>query len=241
MGASQSHEDSIHPQDSKPNLENNRVELKNPESNISVRPTEKKTSFVYSISSKKPEKTQIPYNYETILRDVDSPINTSTMFNLLSQLHYGVFLNQKRKRYWVDKNNKNCFMLFARDFVIAWAETSQVCWFELDGKFPVSKLSPSTLYEVVFIVMIKEAAFGWESGINLTLTLPNGQKIEHKETLMNKPREKWIEIPVGEFEASFDEQKTKNSGDLKIHIHQYDNLAYKSGLVVKGIAIRAKN
>ncbi|KAH1055037.1 hypothetical protein J1N35_033102 [Gossypium stocksii] len=125
MGVSQSHEDSIHPQDSKSNIENNRVKLKNSESNISVRPTKKKTSFVYSISSKKPEKTQGPYNYETILRDVDSPIDTSTMYKLISQLHYGVFLNQNRKKYWVDKNNKNCFMLFARDLSIAWAETSR--------------------------------------------------------------------------------------------------------------------
>ncbi|TYH68393.1 hypothetical protein ES332_D06G255700v1 [Gossypium tomentosum] len=265
MGASQSHEDSTHPQDSKPNLENNRVELKNPESNNSVRPTEKKTDFVDSRSSKTPEKTQVPYNYETILRDVDSRIDTSTMDKLISQLHYGVFLNQKRKKYWVDKNNKNCFMLFARDLSITWAENDRhwrwfyqketstsdvsievaelvaVCWLELVGKFPVSKLSPSTLYEVVFIVMLREASFGWETAINLKLILPNGQKIERKETLMNKPRETWIEIPVGEFKASFDEQKTKNSGDLEIYIHEYDVGEWKRGLVVKGVAIRAKN
>ncbi|KAL1166929.1 hypothetical protein V6Z11_A06G230200 [Gossypium hirsutum] len=83
---------------------------------------EKKMDFVDSKSSKKPEKTQVPYNYETILRDVDLPIDTSTMDKLISQLHYGVFLNQKRKKYWVDKNNKNCFMLFARDLSITWAE-----------------------------------------------------------------------------------------------------------------------
>lgn len=89
--------------------------------------------------------------------------------------------------------------------------------------------------------MLREAAYGWETAINLKLTLPNGQKIERKVTLMNKPRETWIEIPVGEFKASFDEQKTNSSGDLEIYIHEYNAGDWKCGLVVKGIVIRAKN
>ncbi|KAE8709068.1 Protein PHLOEM PROTEIN 2-LIKE A1 [Hibiscus syriacus] len=114
------------------------------------------------------------------------------MDKVLPQLHSGVFLNQKRKKYWVDKNNKNCLMLFARDLSITWAEDNrfwhwshqtesasdvvtevaelvQVCWLELVGKFHVSKLSPGTMYQVVFIVMLRDEAYGWEVPVNFRL------------------------------------------------------------------------
>ncbi|KAK8503342.1 hypothetical protein V6N13_016647 [Hibiscus sabdariffa] len=255
MGASQS-------QEFEPKLENNKVEPKNRESNVPVRPITEKTVdsklVVDSKPSKKTEKIQLPYNYEAILNDADSPVDMSAMDKLLSQLHSGVFLNQKRKKYWVDKNNKNCFMLFARDLSITWAENNlhwhwtyqkeltsdvlievaelvQVCWLELVGKFQVSKLSPGTLYQVVFIVMLREEAYGWEVPVNFRLTLPNGRKIKRKETLMNKPRGNWIEIPVGEFEASFE-----NGGEMEMYIHEYDAGEWKKGLVVKGVAIQPK-
>ncbi|GMJ14204.1 ArathNictaba 5, phloem protein 2-A1 [Hibiscus trionum] len=239
MAASQS-------QDSEPKLENNSVERKNREGIV-----------VESISSKKTEKIQLPYNVEAILKDSDTPVYMSAMDKLLHQLHSGVFLNRKKKKYWVDKNNKNCFILFARDLNINWvgdnrywhwtyqkeinsdvsieiAELVQVCWLELIGKLHVSKLSPGTLYQVVFIAMLRENASGWRRPLKFRLTLPNGRKIEHEETLENKPRENWIEIATVEFETSFE-----NDGEMEIKINEVTN-SWKAGLVVKGIAILPK-
>ncbi|XVF87085.1 hypothetical protein PTKIN_Ptkin18bG0092100 [Pterospermum kingtungense] len=208
----------------------------------------------------------LPHNCEAILKDADSPVDMSSMDNLLSQLYSGVFLNQKRKKYWVDKKlNKNCFMLFARDLSITWgedqrywrwsyqketsdvsihvAELLQVCWLEVAGKFDVAKLSPGTLYGVGVMVMLKDEdedeAFGWEVPVNLRLTLPNGQKIERKETLVTKPRGKWIEIPVGEFKTAA--TSCQNVGEIEIYIHEYDAGMWKGGLVIKGVSIRLKN
>ncbi|KAE8655602.1 hypothetical protein F3Y22_tig00117022pilonHSYRG00068 [Hibiscus syriacus] len=141
MGASQS-------QDLEPKLELNSVEPKNRENNIPVRPLTEKTTDPKPVidpkSSKKTEKIQLPYNYEAILKDADSSVRMSGMGNVLHQLHSRV-LNQKRK---------------------AIAELVRVCWVELVGKFNVSKLSPGTMYQVVFIVMLREEAYGWEVPVN---------------------------------------------------------------------------
>ncbi|OMO65794.1 Phloem protein 2-like protein [Corchorus olitorius] len=203
---------------------------------------------------------QLPHNCEAILKDADSPVNKSSMDNLVSQLHAGVFLNQKRKKYWVDKKlNKNCFMLFARELSITWggdyrywhwcyqkdttsdeyievAELLQVCWLEVHTKFDIAKLSPGTLYQVVAMVMLRDEAYGWEDPVNFRLTLPNGHKVERKETLMNKPKGLWIEIPVGEFTTS-----SGNSGELDIYFHEYTAGTWKGGLILKGVAILPKN
>ncbi|XVF87047.1 hypothetical protein PTKIN_Ptkin18bG0089300 [Pterospermum kingtungense] len=206
----------------------------------------------------------LPHNCEAILKDADSPMDMSSMDKLLSQLYSGVFLNQKRKKYWVDKKlNKNCFMLFARDLSITWgedqrywhwsyqketsdvsidvAELLQVCWLEVAGKFDVAKLSPGTLYGVGVMVMLKDEdeAFGWEVPVNLRLTLPNGQKIERKETLVTKPRGKWIEIPLGEFKTAA--TSCQNVGEIEIYIHECDTGMWKGGLVIKGVSIQPKN
>nr|DAD43885.1 TPA_asm: hypothetical protein HUJ06_002115 [Nelumbo nucifera] len=66
---------------------------------------------------------KFPHNYEAIIKDADCPVNRSSIEKLLEQLYSGVFLNQKRKKYWVQKNSgHNCFMLFARDLSITWGE-----------------------------------------------------------------------------------------------------------------------
>ncbi|KAK8546846.1 hypothetical protein V6N13_093885 [Hibiscus sabdariffa] len=233
----------------------------NRESNAPVRPSMEKITdpklVVELISSKETEKIQLPHNYEAILKDADSPVDMSSMDKLFSQLHSGVFLNRNRKKYWVDKNNKNCFILFARDLSINWikdnnywrwtyqkeinsdvsieiAELVDVCWLELIGKLHVSKLSPGTLYQVVFIAMLREYACVWSRPLKFKLTLPNGQEIEHEETLKNKPMEIWIEIPTLVFQAPFE-----NGGEMQINIREVDG-SWKSGLVVKGIAILPK-
>ncbi|KAG2688077.1 hypothetical protein I3760_09G077300 [Carya illinoinensis] len=202
-------------------------------------------------------KLKPPHNYEVLLRDADSPVDRSSMDKLYDQLCSGLLLNQKRKKYWVDKNSNNCFFLYARNLTITWiedkrywqwrsiqetrdevidvAELLNVCWLEVRGKFHTANLSPGTLYELAFVVKLKDPAYGWEVPVNVRLTLPDGNKQERKENLMKKPRGDWIEIPVGEFVTS-----PKNTGEIEFSIYEYEVGDWKRGLVVKGITIRPK-
>ncbi|KAK6267529.1 hypothetical protein QUC31_011689 [Theobroma cacao] len=182
------------------------------------------------------------------------------MDKLLSQPHAEVYLNQNRMKYWVNKKlNKYCFMLFARDLSISWVEEHRywrwsyqketnsdvlidvvellkVCWLEMNVKFNVKKLSLGTLYGVMFVFKLTDEAYGWGCPVNFGFTLPNGDKVERKENLMTQPRGVWIEIPVGEFTTS-----SEIVGELHICCHQYDELNWKGGLIVKGVAIIPKN
>lgn len=84
--------------------------------------------------------------------------------------------------------------------------------------------------------MLKDPACGWEVPVNLRLLFPNGTKQEHKENLIVKPRNQWIEIPVGEFEST-----PEIAGEMEISMYEYEGGEWKKGLVVKGVIIRPKN
>ncbi|CAI9284390.1 unnamed protein product [Lactuca saligna] len=191
---------------------------------------------------------RLPHDCEAILKDADTLIDKSS----IDQLYAGVFLNQKRMKYWVDKaSNGNCFLVFARDLSIAWqddnrywhwtsikeasdqefidvAELLNVCWLDVAGKFETAKLTPGMKYEVVFMVMLKDPAYGWEVPINVRLVLPDGSKQEHKENMVEKPRSRWFEIPVGEFTA-----EAKNGGFIEFSFYEHEAGAWKRGLLVK--------
>ncbi|KAF8408628.1 hypothetical protein HHK36_004691 [Tetracentron sinense] len=220
------------------------------------------------IMTPKESEPKLPHNYEAILKDADPPMIWSSMDDLKDQLHFGVFLNQKRKaspnpiqdKYWVEKNSGyNCFMLFARDLSITWAEDEQywhwhdpteitsadvfvdvaevlnVCWLEVHGKFNMKNLSQGIKYEVVFVVMLKNLAYGWEVPVNLRLALPDGNKQERKERLLDMPRGEWVELRVGEFHTSHD-----RVGKMQFTMFEYEGGKWKRGLVIKGASIRPK-
>nr|VDD48969.1 unnamed protein product [Brassica oleracea] len=71
-------------------------------------------------------KPKPPHNYEAILKYSDSalpPDATSSLDKLYPQLFDGVFLKDKKQKYWIEgKAKKNCFMLYARDLAISLAE-----------------------------------------------------------------------------------------------------------------------
>ncbi|KAG8657480.1 protein PHLOEM PROTEIN 2-LIKE A1 [Manihot esculenta] len=215
--------------------------------------------MISDTNSKRVLEIKLPYNYESLLREVDSPVDRSSTEKLYHQLCTGVFLNQKKRKYWIERmSNSNCFFLFARDLSITWAEDSRfwhwpyihetsdisidvaellnVCWLEVHGKFDTTELSPGVLYEVAFVIMLKDPAYGWEVPVYFRLTLPNGIKQERKEILMTKPRVQWIEIPVGEFIPS-----QENCGEMEISMFEYSGVKWKRGLVVKGVIIRPKH
>ncbi|XP_043690402.1 uncharacterized protein LOC122641141 isoform X1 [Telopea speciosissima] len=201
---------------------------------------------------------KLPHNCRAIMKRSESTgcgIPTEKLYEHLSS---GVFLDHKRKKYWIDpKTGYNCFMLFARDLSITWgddksywkwdslqetsnvhvdiAELINVCWLEVRGNLDTSNLSPGVMYEVAFVVMLKDCANGWNVPVNFELILPNGKKQEHKVNLHSKPKRQWIEVLVGEFWTCQD-----MDGDMQFSILETKGGHWKSGLVIKGAIIRPK-
>ncbi|XP_042520352.1 uncharacterized protein LOC122093871 [Macadamia integrifolia] len=116
------------------------------------------------------------------------------------------------------------------------AELIRVCQLEIHGKFDISNLLPRVMYEVAFVVKLKEASNGRDVPINFKLILPDGTKQEHKKLLISKPKGQWMELLVGEFWTCQD-----MDGDLQFNLFGYKDAHWKSGLVIKGVIIRAKS
>ncbi|KAJ4702439.1 Protein PHLOEM PROTEIN 2-LIKE like [Melia azedarach] len=120
------------------------------------------------------------------------------------------------------------------------AELLSVCYLDVRAKFDTRILSRGVKYEVAFVVMIKDNAQGWEHLVKLGLLFPNVMQEEREEDLAkNKPRNKWIEIPVGEFVNSSEIEK--QAGEMEIYLRGSEGLYWKKGIVIKGVVIRAKN
>lgn len=109
-----------------------------------------------------------------------------------------------------------------------------VCWLAVESKFDTANLTAGMNYEVVFVMMIKEKSRGWNAPVTFTLILPNGNKQEHEESLLKKPRSQWFEIQVGEFMV-----EPKNDGIIEFSLTKSKE-NWKTGLVVKGVVIRPK-
>lgn len=127
------------------------------------------------------------------------------------------------------------FLLDYSDESIEMAELLNVCWLEVNGKFDTAKLSPGTLYEVAFEIMLKDPAYGWEVPVNVRLSLPDGTKQEHKVNLMEQARGKWIKIPIGEFRSP-----VKKQGEIEFSMFEFVGGKWKRGLVIKGVTIQPK-
>ncbi|XP_074307543.1 protein PHLOEM PROTEIN 2-LIKE A1-like [Silene latifolia] len=199
---------------------------------------------------------KLPHNCESIIRNSDRPIDKSSPEQLFKQLYAGVYLNGRKKKYWVEKKgNINCFMLFANDLLITWAENASywhlhnlqtsdhgditvaqlrnVCWLEVHGKINMSYLTPRVKYQVAYLIKLEETAYGWDVPVNLSLTLPNGiVQQHHQEDLRKYPREEWIRLVVGEFEVPEISQS-----DVQFSLYEYEGKNWKKGLVIQGAII----
>lgn len=111
-----------------------------------------------------------------------------------------------------------------------------VCWLEVHGGYEISRLPPGTSYEVLFVIMLRDPAYGWGIPVNFRLALPDGTKQERRENLMEKPRWRWIEIPAGEVRTSM----SGGSGKMEFSMFEYGGGQWKRGLVIKGVQIRPK-
>ncbi|XP_072998066.1 lectin-like [Typha latifolia] len=170
----------------------------------------------------------------------------------------GIFLEPNNfLKYWVDKETgHNCFMMFPRGLSIAWSNNESywhwlplrkksekddvaillgVCWLDIHGKLEISYLTPGIMYEVVFIVMMNEAAAGWGIPVDLRLRLPDGSVRGHMESLEEKPRGTWIELKVGELRTQAGQE-----GKMDVSLWGNEGEHWKIGLTVRGIVIRPK-
>lgn len=195
-----------------------------------------------------------PLNYVAILKDADEPIDPFSK-EVCEQLYNGVLLNNKKKKYWVDKeSNKNCFMALARDLAIVWGANTDnwkwitfqetrdmevevavlrnVCWLEVTGKFRTVALAPMTKYKIAFVVTMTGSYYHWGVPVTFTVTLPNGKKEERVESLSTVRQQRWEHITICEFVMS-----PENVGEVTFGLYEH-GANWKSGLVVKGVSFQ---
>ncbi|XP_031251610.1 uncharacterized protein LOC116109523 [Pistacia vera] len=200
----------------------------------------------------------LPHNLDLILDNADDQsLKDKARDKLIDELHAGVFLNNKKQKFFVDMiTSANSFELYATDLLIAWgqdtrywkwtsmkdtigvqmemAELVEVCWLDVKTNFPTQMLTPGTSYEVSFVLKTKGGAEGFaKSPVTLKLDLPNQKPVERTEDLSYMQGEKWKEIRVGEFVTS-----CNMSGNMKILMYHHDDFTIKKGLVVNKIIIR---
>ncbi|KAK1296871.1 hypothetical protein QJS10_CPB15g01367 [Acorus calamus] len=119
------------------------------------------------------ELPEAPYhNFNAIVKDAD---DKSDLLNRVRS--GGIYLDNKRMKYWVDESGSNCFMCYARSLLIVCWEDEQywnwipsnesgeedvelarlrdVCWLQVHRGFDASLLSPNVNYEVVFIMTMR--------------------------------------------------------------------------------------
>ncbi|XP_044495742.1 protein PHLOEM PROTEIN 2-LIKE A1-like isoform X2 [Mangifera indica] len=201
-------------------------------------------------------KVQLPHNLHAILKEGGSQIDASSD-NLIEQLQAGIFLNQNKLKFWVDRLlSANAFDIHARGLSITWgddtrywnwtykpdtqgctcvqvevAELLKVCWLDVSKKFPAENLTPGIVYQVSFVLMMKDGEYGFANHpVNFKLAIPNyHETIERKEDLSKLPKNKWTEVRVGEFITS-----CNMTGDLEISMFEH-NSQWKSGLIVNKI------
>ncbi|XP_044495745.1 protein PHLOEM PROTEIN 2-LIKE A1-like isoform X1 [Mangifera indica] len=203
---------------------------------------------------------QLPHNLHAILKEGDSQIDASCD-NLIENLQAGIFLNQNKLKFWVDRLLwANAFDIHARDLTIAWgddprywnwtymldkqgsctcvqvevAELLKVCWLDVRGKFPAKNLTPGMVYQVSFVLMMKDGEYGFANHpVNFKLAIPSyHETIERKEDLSTLPKNKWTKVRVGEFTTS-----CNMTGNLEISMFEH-NSQWKSGMIVNEIEIR---
>uniref|UniRef100_A0A1J3J115 Uncharacterized protein PHLOEM PROTEIN 2-LIKE A4 n=2 Tax=Noccaea caerulescens TaxID=107243 RepID=A0A1J3J115_NOCCA len=150
-------------------------------------------------------------------------------------------------------------MIYARDLGITWSDNSEywswlplrygascveaavlkkVCWLDVNGKFDTRVLTPGTKYEVVYVVKLEDTASGWETPVNLKLTLPSNMETPQERSVSLKPHigKWWVEIPAGEFTTTLE-----NAGEISFSMYETASNWWKGGLFVKGVEIRPKN
>ncbi|KAF6156386.1 hypothetical protein GIB67_031507 [Kingdonia uniflora] len=225
MGASPSNKEVA--QLPKPMKQESETALKLPQNVMSASPSKKEAVQPTLVKEQTETKLKLPHNYDSIIKSIGL---RRTLAKIASPCLRRTFqsLGQRTTATGAGLLSKK-----------QQAELRNVCWLEIHGKFDISNLSPDTMYVVVFVVMLKEISYGWEVPVNVRLTVPEGKTQEHKEALISKPKDQWIELKVGEFKTS--PNNSMNMGEIQFFLYEYEGGNWKRGLLIKGVVIRPKN
>lgn len=134
------------------------------------------------------------------------------------------------------------FEILFSEVAIEIATLNEVYWMDLRGNFNTRKLTPEKKYEVVFVVKLEDIANGWEEPVNLTMKLIMRDKseiLQEKTVYLDDVcvGDEWVDVKAGDFVAPPKDAPAK----IYFTMYQYDDKIQKTGLVVKGVAIRAVN
>ncbi|XP_074364800.1 protein PHLOEM PROTEIN 2-LIKE A2-like isoform X1 [Apium graveolens] len=111
------------------------------------------------------------------------------------------------------------------------AEVINEYWLHVWGKYEVSELREGWKYEIHFVMKLKHD-LEMESLGKFILDVPGGISQQNIESLYMKPKEKWVEVKVGEFVAQ------NRKGNLEFHFYASDDdTIRKSGICILGARI----
>lgn len=156
-------------------------------------------------------------------------------------------------------------IISARDLCITWAEESkywdwikylddrrddrpqrmievprliQVWYLKIKGEITMSTLTPGTIYEVFFILMLEDLAEGWEEPVTVKLEEPAARSCASRTVILvdvlrrQENKQCWTELKVGEFTA-------KTGGAIVFSMSEKKSNKRKTGLLVKGAVVRS--
>lgn len=118
-----------------------------------------------------------------------------------------------------------------RDLKVEVAELLKVCWLEVHGSLQMSHLIPGHKYDVMFVIMMKDAS-GFEPKATFKLELPDGEVKQQKMSLKALKSKEWVMVKAGDF------VQAKGEGEIKFSMLDYEELNWKKGLIIGGVLIK---
>ncbi|KAL3720748.1 hypothetical protein ACJRO7_005542 [Eucalyptus globulus] len=183
-------------------------------------------------------------------QDVDPNEYLTDSTRIQNLLRGGVDYKDKKKRYWVDEQGRDCFAIYARglditnsDRPVYWqwltdsdgnemARVVKTRWLEVRGSFWTMNLSPNVLYKVAFkLKMLTSSSTMRGQTVNLKLSLPDGTYQERQANLPS--HDSWEELEVGRFTMT-----AQNVGKMEFAMEQLFG-RWREGLIIKSVEIKA--
>ncbi|CAN0855008.1 Uncharacterized protein PHLOEM PROTEIN 2-LIKE A4 [Linum grandiflorum] len=147
-----------------------------------------------------------------------------------------VWGNDPRYWQWIPPSDRD---KSASGFKDMGAMLVQVNWMQVIGRLPVSWLTGSRKYEVVWVVKFRVDAFGWHSvPIKFKVKQSNGEE-KVKSVVVEPYRKKhgvWHEISGGEFTV-----RGGGGGMVEFGMYEVDSEWWKGSMVIAGVKIIPKS
>ncbi|XP_050234720.1 F-box protein At2g02240-like isoform X2 [Mercurialis annua] len=195
----------------------------------------------------------LPSDYHSIIsRSSSFSSSSSSLISSKKQLyfhlcHNPILIDDSKKSFSLEKQSgKKCYMIAARDLMIAWGGTPQywqwkiftdsrfaevaelefVWWLEIRGKIDTSILSPETNYAAYLVFRLREGAYGLDSYATLvSIGIVGGEK--HRGTVCLVPDEERRRVRSrrsgSDRVAGLESPKRRQDSWLEIEIGEYVN------------------